>query len=156
MEDRPNLKVLKPSRKWLKEGDIFVLQPDDQYLFGRVIKIGTLGGFTNSVLIYIFRSRSASKEVPSRLSPDNLLIPPIITTRWLWSRGYFETVAQIPLELRDVLKQHCFRSTRGRYYGEEGKELPGPVEPVGAWGVTTIRGIDNKISDALGMPRAFD
>ena len=159
MPTQTNLKVLKPSRKRLKEGDIFVLQPDDQYLFGRVIKTDAIGGgFANCVLIYIFRVRRASKELPPRsdLSPDKLLVPPITTSRLLWSRGYFETIAQLPLEPDDVLKQHCFRSTQGKYYDESGNELAGPVEPVGKWGLMTFRGVENEISDALGIPRALD
>jgi hypothetical protein len=65
----------------------------------------------------------------------------------------------MPLEPGDVLEQHCFRTFRGRhfdlpvYYDDANHELPGPVEPVGSWGLDSFRTIDDKVSDALGIPR---
>jgi hypothetical protein len=154
-----NLRVLKPSRRRLKAGHIFVLQPDERYLFGRVITTNAVaGGFPNCVLVYIFRTSSGSTTLPPRseLGPDSLLVPPIMTNRLPWSRGYFETIAELPLEPGDVLKHHCFRSTQGKYYDEANHELPGPVEPVGTWGLHSYRTIDDTVSDALGIPRVPD
>jgi hypothetical protein len=153
------MRVLKPSRKRLRPGDVFVLQPDEQYLFGRVIKTGVIGGgFPNCILIYIYNARSASKEIPlgSGLLPNRLLVPPITTNRLPWSRGYFELIARVPLEPSEVLEQHCFRSSGGKYYDEAGHQLAGPVEPVGVWGVHSYRTIDDAVSDALGIPRVPD
>jgi hypothetical protein len=152
MDQETNLRLLRPSRKPLKDGDVFVLQPDEGYLFGRVISTGTLSGwFAGSIIVYIFRVTSASKDLPPRaeLSPHKLLVPPIITTRQLWSQGFFETIAHLPLEAGDVLVQHCFRSAAGKYYDATGHELRRPVEPVGDWGVTTRQGIDRQITQAL-------
>jgi len=153
-----NLQVLKPSRKRLHAGDVFVLQPDERYLFGRVINTNASAGWLGCILIYVFRVRGTTKELPPRseLSPDKLLVPPIMTFRLMWSRGYFETIAEMPLELGDVLKQHCFRSYGGKYYDELSNELPGPVEPIGVWGLSPYRSIDDEVSDALGIPRVPD
>ncbi len=100
--------------------------------------------------------RFDSKEPPSRseLSPDRLLVSPMMTSRLPWSKGYFETVAHWPLKPDDVLPQHCFLSAaRGRYFDEKGNELPGPIEPVGDYGLHSYRTIDDAMSGALGFDR---
>jgi hypothetical protein len=157
-EVKTNLRVLQPSRKKLRAGDVFAMQmPDDLYLFGRVISTdAVIGPMTGIILIYIFRTRSEVKAPPRRedLRPDNLLVSPILINRLPWSRGYFETIDHRPLEQEDLLKQHCFLSSvRGQYFDEKGHELPGPVEPVGSRGLNSFRTADDEISDALGFGR---
>jgi hypothetical protein len=155
--EQTNLRILKPSRRKPRPGDVFAMQaPDDQYLFGRVISTeAEIGPMTDCILIYVFRARSAAKKLPERteLAPDKLLVPPIMTNRLPWSRGYFESLAAVPLEADDVLEQHCFRRSNGQYYDETNHELPGPVEPVGDWALRSYRTIDDQLSDALGLPR---
>lgn len=156
-----NLQILKPSRKKLRAGDLFAMQfPDDRFLFGRVVTTeARIGPMEGVILIYVYRSRFDSMEVPERsaLSAGELLVSPMMTNRLPWSRGYFETVAHWPLEPGDVLSQHCFLSAAlGRYFDELGNELPGPVEPVGDRGLHSFRTIADAISDALGFERAPD
>lgn len=156
-----NLRVLKPSRKKPTAGDLFVMQlPDERYLFGRVISAdAVIGPMKDVILIYVYRPRFDSKELPERseLSADRLLVSPMMTNRLPWSKGYFETVAHWPLEPGDVLSQHCFLSSAvGRYFDEQGNELPGPIEPVGDRGLHSFRTIDDEISDALGWDRVPD
>jgi hypothetical protein len=157
-----NLRILKPSRKAPKPGDVFVMQlPDESYLSGRVITPAArwtkAEGAGPAVLIYIYRARSDSKDVPLReeLRPDRLLVSPIMTNRLPWSRGYFETIATIPLDVDDVLRQHCFSdaSVTGKYFDEMSNEVAGPVEPVGDYGLHSFRTIDDQVSDAVGIPR---
>jgi len=155
-----NLRVLRPSRKRLAPGQIFVMLPrDDKYLFGRVIStVAKWGPSASANLIYVFKVRSDSKIPPdsSELRANRLLIAPLIINRLPWSRGYFETIATRPLVEGDVLKRHCFRSSYGRYYDEQSRELSAPSEPCGDWGLHSYRTIDDEISDALGIPRAPD
>lgn len=93
-------------------------------------------------------------------SPDQLLIPPVLTNKLGWVHGYFETIAHHRLAASDRLPQHCFRSgvvldaPIERYYDEYSRELDVPVEPVGEWGLQSYRTIDDAVSDALGIPRA--
>lgn len=157
---RTNLQPLKPSRQKLREGDVFaMLLPDDRYLFGRVILADLArerAPMPGANLIYVYRHRSSTNE-PDRgaLHPENLLLPPLYINRLPWSKGFFETVAHWPLEAQDMRSQHCFLSAgRGTYFNEKGEELPGPVEPVGDWGLHSYRTIDEEISDALGFDRA--
>jgi hypothetical protein len=55
----------------------------------------------------------------------------------------------------DLLARHCFwDAARGRYYDEDFKELPMPLEPCGDWGLHSFRTIDDALSEALGIPPA--
>ena len=154
-----NLTFLKKSRKTPQVGDIFVMQPPDgAYLFGRVIDTDANPlGIGGAILIYIYQARSKTKEDIPRLSPSDLLVPPMMTNKQPWTRGYFETLTTRPLSTGDKLQQHCFvRSWTSpkQYFDERGKPVPGPVEPVGDWGLHGYRTIDDAVSKVLGIPLA--
>jgi len=158
-----NLKPLKPSRKRLRIGDVFaMLPPDGPYLFGRVIDTeAKIVSMTGVIMIYIFEHRSPVLEMPDRakLRVENLLLPPILINRLPWSRGYLETIGNMPLGPGERLTQHCFLNyayTRDRHFDELGNELRRPVEPIGELLLNSFRTLDNYISDALGIPRAPD
>jgi hypothetical protein len=153
-----NLEVLKKSRRSQIAGDIFVMRPpDDQFLYGRVIDPAVqLGAMGPCVLFYVYSARSAQRLPVPELLCTELLVPPMFTNRLPWSRGYFEHVETRPIRQRDVLPQHCFRNVRGELLDERGGRVPGPVEPVGAWGLESYRTIDDEVSRALGIPLAPD
>lgn len=105
-----NLQVLRPSRKALEPGDVFTMQLQSlAYLFRRVIStmsrwsITPDGGTTN--LVYVFEHQSPSKTMLDRshLQSDQLLIPPQLINRLGWSRGYFETLENLPFGPGEVL-----------------------------------------------------
>ena len=157
-----NLRIQRPSRKPPKSGDVFRLQlPDSSYRFGRVIRTDARWtravGAGPAILIDDYRAASESPDIPAReqLRPDQLLISPVMTNKLPWTRGYFDTMENIPLDDDDVLPQHCFSdaAVTGRYFDEMGNTLPGPVEPVGDYGLHSYRTIDDEISDAIGIPR---
>ena len=93
---QPNLRVLQPSRKALRVGDVFALSPrDSSYIFGRVVATDAVvgSGLNRLVLIYVYRGWHETLEVrPAdlELTPLDLLVPPMITNRLGWSRGYFK------------------------------------------------------------------
>jgi Immunity protein 26 len=153
-----NLAVLKKTRRTLEVGDIFVMQPPDgQFLFGRVVDTNADPlGAGGAVLIYIYRVRSAAKTPVPELLRELLLVPPIMTNKLPWTKGYFEHVENRPLSAMDRLSQHCFKSTSGRYFDQIGNPLAGPAEPVGQWGLHSYRTIDDEISKALGIPLSPD
>jgi hypothetical protein len=151
-----NLQVLKPSARKLRRGDVFALQPDDRFLFGRIITTdAAIGPMAKCILIYLFKVRSSSRAIPRRseLTPSKLLIPPTMTNRLPWTRGYFETLGNLPIEDGEMLAQHCFMSSTGEYYDEANRRLTRPVEPVGDWALHSYRTLDDSISDALCIPR---
>ena len=82
----------------------------------------------------------------------NLLLPPIITNKQPWTKGYFETIANYPVRKDEQLEVHCFKDSRGWYFNEQGKRLQGKTDPVGEWGLHSYRTIDDAISIALGIP----
>ena len=151
-----NLVVLRRSRPLLKAGDIFVMRPPmDGYLFGRVIDVdANLFGFGKGILLYIYKTRSALKVPVPVLLRDEMLVPPVITNRLAWTRGYFENVEYRPLTSSDRLPQHCFKNSFGKYFDEKGNTLQRPVEPVGAWALASFRTIDIRLSNALGIPQS--
>ena len=153
MSDAPtNLQVLKRSRRALEPGDVFVAKPPDGiYLFGRVIRTDALGPM-EALLVYVYDVRSPIKEIPDQLSPDSLLFPPAFTNSLGWRHGRFETIGNVPLGSGDVLKHHCF-SAAGRFYDDDGRTLAGQSEPCGPGGVQSYRMLDDRISDALNIPR---
>lgn len=155
-DDAMRLKVLKPSRKKLNRGDIFVMQPEENlYVFGRVIRTDAMiGPFTGCNLIYVYDAHSSTKDNVPELRPSRLLVSPIMTNRQAWLKGYFETVARSPLTPEDILPQHCFRSSNGDYFDEANHQLPGPVEPVGDWGVASYASIDQEVRSSLDFRRA--
>lgn len=159
--EETNLRVLQPSHKQPVTGDVFAMQlPGGHFLFGRVVSTeAVIGPMKDAILIYIYDCQFDSRNVPSRaeLSPRRLLVSPIMTNRLPWTKGYFETVAHWPIEAGDLLPQHCFLSAaRGVYFDEKGNQLPGPIEPVGDWGLHSYRTIDDEISDALSLARTTD
>jgi hypothetical protein len=160
-----NLQVLKPSRKPPRAGDIFrMLLPDGSYRFGRVVRADARWTLASdappAILIYIYANGSSSGLIPSPsgMRADGLLVAPILTNRLPWVRGYFEAIANVPLEESDVLSAHCFSdaSVTGLYFDEMSNPLPSGVEPIGVYGLQSFRTIDDEVSDAIGIPRATD
>ena len=151
-----NLAVLRKSRRAPEAGDVFAMQlPDRQFLFGRVISVDANPlGVGGALLIYVYSARSPDKTRIPELSRDQLLIPPMMTNKQPWTRGYFELVEHRPLTSKDRLPQHSFKDSRGRYFDEAGNRLLGPVEPVGQWALQSFRTLDDEISNALGIPLA--
>ncbi len=135
-----------------------MLPPDGRYLFGRVVSADANPlGVGGALLIYVYGSRSDDKRLIPALSPSCLLVPPMMTNKLPWSKGYFEFLENRTLLKEDTLKVHCFARTwtnPKQYFTEDGTRLPGPVEPVGSWGLESFRTIDDKISKALGIPLA--
>jgi hypothetical protein len=162
----PNLRMLEPSRKPPRPGDIFVvLPPDGQYLFGRVVAADAeVGSMRPLLLLYFFKPRSTKPEDPGQgvLTPKNLLTPPEITNAMGWRHGYFMTIAHRELKPSEVLPVHCFRDPDasgmfgGGYYDEHNRKLKMPHPPVGRHAVGSYRTIDDRLSQALGIPLAPD
>jgi immunity protein 26 of polymorphic toxin system len=153
---RMHLTALQKSRRAPEPGDIFaMLPPDGRYLFGRVISTDSAGPMgVGCVLVYIYAIRSDTKNVVPDLLRGQLLVPPLMTNKLPWSKGYFEHVEHRTLTPMDRLPQHCFRDTRDWYFDEHGNRLDEPTSPVGSWGLDSFRTIDDEVSRALGIPLA--
>jgi len=155
------MRVLRPSRKALRAGDVFVYQmPDGLYRYGRVISTTcAIGAYEGSILLYFYRATSVTKTAIPALCKQTLLIPPVATNRLGWSRGYFEVLRHRVLEEADVLSGHCFKavhSGRTEFCDERGAPLRRGTEPCAVWGVYSYANIDAWISEVLGFPEPVD
>ena len=159
-DENTNFTKLQPRRKKVSPGEVFTFQLlDGPFRFGRVIATGRPAPMPNSTLLYIYRAEAADPTDPplDRLVPDDLLIPPVFANQQGWLRGYFKTVLHQPIRPTDLLATHCFFDTgRKIYRNEEGQRLSGPSDPCGSWSMASHRGVDDKISQALGLPLAPD
>jgi hypothetical protein len=154
-----NLHVLKKSRHQPEVGDVFALKLEGTgFLFGRVVSIDANPlGVGGGILIYIYRANSSCKTSVPTLDRNCLVIPPVITNKLPWSRGYFEHMQARPLTPGDVLSQHRFWDPlRGVYRNEQGNVVPDPAEQCSTWGLHSFRTIDDELSKALGLPLARD
>jgi hypothetical protein len=153
-----NLQVLTKTRRDPEVGEIFVMRPPDaQYLYGRVIsRDANPLGVGGAVLVYIYRVRSSDKTPVPELLRGQLLVPPMMTNKQPWTKGYFEHIENRPLAPVDRLAQHCFKDSRGWFFDELRNRLSAAVDPVGQWGLHSFRTIDDEISKALGIPLAPD
>lgn len=152
-----NLRVLKRSKEKLRVGDVFVMQlSSDKYLFGRVILVPPPSGqgpMPAGHLLYIYSFQSDTKQPDySKLTRDNLLIPPVWTNHQGWTRGYYETIDHRPLTTEMLLQQHCFKRFNGDFLDETCQKLSGRSEPCGVWALQSYRMIDDRISDVVGIP----
>jgi hypothetical protein len=126
-------------------GDVFAVHVSSgEQLLGRVVSTSAIVGPTHGCnLVYVYRPGSG-------LSRDDLLLPPMITTRAPWSRGYFDFVRSQPLLPADFFERHSFRDGRGRLFDEEGRPLDEPSERTGTWRLyEQVESIDAVIGEAL-------
>jgi len=154
-----NLEVLEKSRKKTKPGDIFVIKPKGHdYYFGRTIITDANCGFgQGAVLIYIYNATSKTKKDIPKLEKNKLLLPPIMLNYLPWSKGYFENVVFQELDQDDILEVNCFWDPMTKkYFDDKGNELKNKYEPVGEYGLASYRVVDDKISEALGIPLSPD
>ncbi len=159
-EENTNLDKLTASRKAQRVGDVFALRVDGRYFFGRVISTEAVAGpsMRHAILAYLFEAPASTIDGydAETLRPDRLLVPPFMINKLPWSRGYFQTVAHLPLEAGQRLEQHCFRAANGTIYDEALNVLPQAQEPCGIWGLASYRSVDDQVSARLGLPLAAD
>lgn len=153
-----NLNVLRKGRKKAENGDIFVFQlkqEPNQYRFGRVINIASkIGGFNDTILIYLYGAISSDKAIVPDLDCQDLLVEPMATNQLPWTKGYFEHVEHRELKPNETLGRHYFRDFRGKLFDENGNEVSKASGPIGEDGLQSYKTIDDKASAALGYPLA--
>lgn len=121
---------MTPSRKRLREGDVFLLQPlPGVFYCGKIIRlrVESRDGFVNGMnLIYIYNRRSPDRSLPDDLDAAPLLIPPVVVNRLPWSRGYFETIGNLPVTRRERELSFGFRDfLHKRFVDVSGAPLAG-------------------------------
>jgi hypothetical protein len=152
-----NLEILKKSRRPPKVGDVFTFRIGDRWRFGRVIRTDAhpLRDY-DANLFYIYRTARPEPSPTPDLRRDDLLLPPMMTNRLPWSRGYFEVLENRQLTSDDVFPQHCFTRQHRVYVDEYRNPLAARHEPCGDFVLHSYRTIDDAISEALGIPLVPD
>lgn len=104
------------------------------------------------------------------------MIPPIFINNLPWSKGYFETVANVPLNNDDLFKNHVFwnpMAKRQFYVDQYNQEIKSKLpwkygffektstgksmklyesfSPVGFSALSSYRSFDDRISNILGI-----
>jgi hypothetical protein len=132
------------AKRSIQIGDVFAVHTSRAAgLLGRVVSTSAIVGPTHGCnLVYVYRTGSG-------LSRDDLLVPPMMTTRAPWSHGYFEFVRSEPLLPGSFFERHCFRDAQGRFFDEEGRPLESPFEPVGELRLYDVDAIDAAIAARL-------
>jgi hypothetical protein len=146
---------LRPSRKKLHPGDIFVMRLRGAgYVYGKVIRNdAVMQSVPRVLLVYVYDViQEQSLPIPS-LTLKKLLLPPTLINRLPWSRGYFETVGHSELCEEDVLPQHCFRTPFGKiqYFDEYYRELKECCEPCRFYGLDSYYSLSQEIVCELGI-----
>lgn len=152
-----NLEVIKKSRKPALPGDIFVMKLPIGYVFGRVITIDARDANSPSpgaCLVHIYDLVRDEKDVPhNEILAANLLIAPAFVHRLTWRDGYFETISNAPVKQADRDRNCFWDALRERYIDENEQIVEMRAGPCGSWGLSSIRHLDDLISDAVGIAR---
>jgi hypothetical protein len=158
-----NLQYVGRSNKKPRAGDIFAMRlPSGESLYGMVVlpeQPREHAPMPLAILIYIYDLVSKNQTSDyTALTPSRLLIPPVWTNTKGWTVGVFKTVGERQIGKADVLPRHCFERPMLRpgpvYVDEHGVEIESRVEPCGSWSLASYRAIDDRISEALGIPLA--
>ncbi|WP_232088955.1 Imm51 family immunity protein [Streptococcus suis] len=150
--------IIKKSKAQPCEGDIFVVSViEGQYLYGRVlqanIKSKASSFFNQKNVIVIFNQRTESLSLENyHADYSDLLIRPMIVDNAYWSRGYFYTVANIPLTEEEIhldLGFYRIHPRRQYFCTAAGEEIFKEPKILGLYGVSTITGVAAEVNREL-------
>lgn len=153
------LKVIKKSRSIPKVGDVFLVSPREGiYFYGKVLVSNIVRKVPDSFVegkhvVFIFKGNTHGKNI-DKYMPDysNLLIPPAIVGDEYWKKGYFHTIANIPLTEEEKKLDFGFYKLhfKGNFFCKEtGELLDKEPKILGMHGITTISGIGLEIEEEL-------
>ncbi len=150
--------IIKKSKAQPCEGDIFVVSViEGQYLYGRVlqanIKSKASSFFNQKNVIVIFNQRTESLSLEDyHADYSDLLIRPMIVDNAYWSRGYFYTVANIPLTEEEIhldLGFYRIHPRRQAFCTAAGEEILQEPKILGLYSVSTITGVAAEVNREL-------
>lgn len=152
-EQPPIEKLHEGTRKRPRPGDIFIqrLVSSGLYIPGLVVK-EKVGYASKFILLYFANvlSEKRTSQVGVEAFKDNLLIPPLITNKQGWLKGYFETIEHAKVAESDLLPVHCFEGNQpGTYYNEYEERLEQRVEPCGFGGIWGLLEIADTLAEAV-------
>ena len=149
----PIEKLHEGTRKSPRPGDIFIqrLVSSGLYITGLVAKEKV--GYASKFLLLYFAnifSKERDLQVGVEAFKDNLLIPPLITNRQGWLKGYFQTIKHAKVNDSALLPVHCFEGNQpGTYYNEYEERLQKRTEPCGFGGIWGLLEIADTLVEAV-------
>lgn len=154
-----NLEHLENSRKNIHTGDVFVVKPKGEgYYYGVVANSNSNHfGVEGIIHIQIFNYCTEKIEgVPCDLYKYELLIPPILTNKLGWRKGYFKTIGSLDTNMFPSIKQAVFVDVirSGYYFDDKSNQLDRiySIETTGSFSIKSYLNIDALISLKLGIP----
>jgi hypothetical protein len=157
--EKINLENIGSSRKAIKTGDVFIFKPKERLFYYGVVVNSDASIFTAKGLIHIHLFNINSEKgdsIPNNLYHSELLVPPILTNKLGWTKGYFKTIENVAIENFPLVKNATFFYYNGKIFNDNSNELPKPksIEETGSFAVTSYLNIDNLISLSLEIPLA--
>lgn len=142
------------SRKYPEEGDIFLVQPlSNVYYYGKVIQthIKSRDSCVKGMnLVFIYDKCSVDQSIPDDLSHSGFLISPTIINKLPWSRGYFETIGNVPVtELEKNMSYGFWSFLKKMFVDVEGIPLGYKPQYWSDYGLASYAVIGEKIQNAL-------
>lgn len=157
--DFDDLIPMNKSKKQPKEGDVFLVQPFyHMYYYGKVIQVyvQSRDSCVNGMnLIFIYDKCADDKSIPSNLDQCSFLIPPIIINKLPWSRGYFETIGNVPVTDQEKAMPFGFWSFQKKMFVDvNGNPLTYKPQCWSDYGLASYAVVGEKIQAALKAPNA--
>ncbi|NQR01074.1 hypothetical protein HO839_10430 [Streptococcus suis] len=153
------LKVIEKSNLKPAVGDIFVLSSREGiYFYGKVIVANIVRKVPDTFVegkhvVFIFKGNTQETNLDKYIPDyDNLLIPPAIVSDDYWKKGYFYTIANIPLTEEEKNLDFGFYKIHFKnnfFCKETGEVLEQEPKILGGHGITTITGIATEVEREL-------
>lgn len=130
---------------------------ENLFYFGKVINAHVESKnpfFSGWYLVYLYNIPSGTKEIPSSLDPNHLLIPPMVINKQGWLKGYFETIGSEGVTEEEKSIDYGFWDfTREKFYSLSGEVLKNNPKIFTGYGLISYGGIGRCIHRLLsGQP----
>jgi hypothetical protein len=138
-----------------RSGDLFVFSIEERFGYGRVINANlTMGRLTKSkiALTYFYDVFQSNIFPVPVVSPQNLIVPPDLLLHSAWNTGAFLTLSSAPIQVNEVLPQHCFLNHNIQsYVNEYGEPLTEKSDPCGIYAMGGVESVEIDIGILLGV-----
>ena len=152
--------VLKRTRREKKVGDVFVCSVQDGvYFYGKIlnacVKHNKFDDYNGCIVVCIYKENTDKKTLDDfKGNVDDLLVEPTIVYPQYWSKGYLETIGNVPLTNEEENLDYGFWDRKvlgddGYFVKEDGTYLDHEPKHFSLMGITLYLGLYKKIKKAL-------
>ena len=145
------LQVIQRKRIYPEVGDVFLLNPRDEFFLKGIVvnnHINNING-EDLILVLIFKPDMNVDEVLKKgVEKEDLLITPVIVGKEYWTRGYFNNISN-NMDVKKIRDYGFYSIGKGKFLDEFGTEIQKEPSLLGTYGVATITGIAKEINQEL-------